>query len=162
MNELNHRDLSGRIVDAEALVRVLLDAEEEGRTRKLSGDMRQALLRQRAEEYVRIAPVAPIPVLVGITEAAEILKTAKPRLYRYREQERMPPPVMELLSGPIFLKTDIEMFAVELERERRERAAGRSQREAGEIARAARRAERAAIEAERLAAEEQEAAEAEA
>lgn len=89
----------------------------------LKGVKNMSSARARLTEYLSGRPA--LPPLLGVTEAAEILGVRKPHLYRLRDQGRLPEPVITLMAGQIFLRSDIEVLAAELADERANRGARR-------------------------------------
>lgn len=114
-------------VVAEEDVRAAVEAgEAEARRRKLNGEMRRKVVMRHLEELFDRSERARVPLLLGTMEAAEVLGVAKTRISRFREYGRMPEPVVELGSGPVFLRSEVEAFAVELREERARREAARA------------------------------------
>jgi hypothetical protein len=66
------------------------------------------------------------PDLVGVAEAATILNLPKPRISRLREQGRMPEPVAELISGPVWNRQEVQALSDLLAKEREAREAKRA------------------------------------
>lgn len=53
---------------------------------------------------------SPIPPLVGLAEAAEILGWDKRRVATYRKRGAFPDPIQQLASGPIWTQKQIEDY----------------------------------------------------
>jgi electron transfer flavoprotein alpha/beta subunit len=65
-----------------------------------------------------------LPIVVGVTRAAEILGIPKPNVSRMRRQGRMPEPLEQDGPGaPVFVRSEVEALARELQAEREARAA---------------------------------------
>ena len=81
---------------------------------------RDRLVVKRVENYILRLPDQP--PLVGVTEAARILKVPKPRIIRFRQQGRLPEPLhVEGPSAPVYITNEIEDFAQTVEAGREER-----------------------------------------
>lgn len=67
----------------------------------------------------RVMADVPVPTIVGVTRAAEILGVPKSNISRLRTQGRMPEPVPQDGPGaPMWLKPQVEELAVALAAER--------------------------------------------
>lgn len=68
-----------------------------------------------------------VPKVVGVTQAAELLKVPKSNVSRLTEQGRMPSPVPQEGPGaPVWLKVEVMELAEVLQTEREQRAARRA------------------------------------
>lgn len=71
----------------------------------------------------RIFGRAPrMPEIMGLAEAADAVGLRKPHLYRLRDNGRLPEPIAELANGPVFLASEINVLAKQLQGERAEKA----------------------------------------
>ena len=61
-----------------------------------------AELEQIRDELGALADIAPD--LVGLAEAAELLELSKIEFSRRRRNGRIPPPIADLASGPVWLR----------------------------------------------------------
>jgi hypothetical protein len=116
-------------VTVDAIRSAVVAADEEAKNRKLNRQMRIDLTMRKIEELYENAPSVPVPELVGLGEATEIVLGSRKRkgyLSRLRNRGEIPAPVAELSSGPVFVKSEIEEAArrIRREREERERARG--------------------------------------
>ena len=59
---------------------------------------------------------APVPDLVGVSEAAAILGVSRQRAWQLKDHSAFPSQLAELKSGPIWLRSSIEDFARTWER----------------------------------------------
>jgi hypothetical protein len=78
--------------------------------------------------------VRVLPRLVGVAEAAAVMGWDKRRVITYLDRGRFPPPLQALASGRVWLRSDVEGFAVQWRARRAARLAtrgGRGAREAG-------------------------------
>ena len=105
-----------RWVNGPKLIRVVKSALRDTRDKS----ERDTLVIRRIENYLARQPVQP--PLVGVTEAARLLKVPKPRIIRFRQQGRLPEP-LEVAgpSAPVYIKDEIETFARTVEQGREER-----------------------------------------
>lgn len=78
-----------------------------------------------AEDARRVLEAQP---LVGSNRAAQIMGVYPPNIAKLRQQGRMPAPIEVEGSAAVYLRSEIEKLAEELEAARRERQA---KREAG-------------------------------
>ena len=99
-----------RILDSPAYIEVTAVTRERclKELRKLTGD----------EESLT---VEVIPTLAGVAEAAEIMGWDKRRVVTYIDRGSFPEPLTSLAMGRVWLREDVEAFAVEW---RSRRAAG--------------------------------------
>ncbi len=51
-----------------------------------------------------------LPPMVGITEIAELIGATRQRAHSLARSRRFPPPVAELGSGPVWLRSSVELF----------------------------------------------------
>lgn len=110
-----------RVVDEEAVLSVVLSALEEARVRKLNNQMREKLVSDTLTTVLGDALTveeSPLPQLVGLAEAAEILGTKKQYIARLISQESLIPAV-RFASGPVFRKEHVDKYAVQLHEARR-------------------------------------------
>lgn len=119
-------------VEDDALQKVITRALDEARRRKLNNDMRAALIRKKVDEYLAKQP--PVPDVVGVAAASEMIRVPKPRIARLRDQGRMPEALYELPSGPLWLRAEVQELAEQYATERAQR---RAQQAAAEAAAAA-------------------------
>jgi hypothetical protein len=79
------------------------------------GALRRAIDRRlpgnRDRPYTLIVEV--VPVLAGVAEAAQVMGWDKRRVITYIDRGRFPEPVQALASGRIWLRSDVEAFAVQ-------------------------------------------------
>lgn len=109
-----------RWVNGPKLIRVLKSSLRD--TRDQENDQRERRVVQRVETYILRQPDQP--PLVGVTEAARILKVPKPRIIRFRQQGRLPEPLrVDGPSPPMYVRNEIEAFAKTVEAGREERRA---------------------------------------
>jgi predicted DNA-binding transcriptional regulator AlpA len=78
-------------------------------------DKLRAMAGSRATLTVQVMP--PLPALVGVAEAAQILGWDKRRVFTYISRGQFPEPVAMLASGRVWRREDVEAFA----REKRKR-----------------------------------------
>lgn len=107
-------------VEDDALQRTIARALEEARRRRLNNEMRAALLRRKVDEFLSRQPLGPD--LVGVAAAAEMIDVPKPRIARLRDQGRLPEPMYDLPSGPLWPREDIREVADAVAEARAERA----------------------------------------
>ena len=89
-----------RWVNGPKLIRVVKSALRDTR----EDPDRDRLVVKRVENYILRLPDQP--PLVGVTEAARILKVPKPRIIRFRQQGRLPEPLhVEGPSAPVYIRT---------------------------------------------------------
>jgi hypothetical protein len=65
-----------------------------------------------------------LPLLAGVAEAAQVMGWDKRRVITYIDRGSFPAPVQSLASGRVWLRSDVERFALEW----RTRQAARSRR----------------------------------
>lgn len=118
---------AAHFIDDNRLKQTIARALRDSGRRRLNADMRAAEVLKAVDAYLDKQPL--FPPAVGVAEAAEVLGLPKPRIYRLQEQGRMPEPVLELQSGPLFLRAEVEALAAELNTERAERERRRAERE---------------------------------
>lgn len=107
------------------MIRMIDDRELEARLRAVldtEGNLAKAKGRADLRRYIKEQPEI---CLVGATAAASILRIPAPHIARYRKRERMPVPIPVEGGYPVYLRSEIEEFANELEGERQARAAKR-------------------------------------
>lgn len=71
-------------------------------------------LDECAEQIDRLAVAVEAPVeapLVGLFEASAITGIARPALRQMRTRDKLPRPLAELASGPVWRRVDIEHWA---------------------------------------------------
>ena len=111
-------DRDERWVNGPRLIRVLKSSLRD--TREQANETRERAVISRVEAYVMRQPDQPH--LVGVTEAARILKVPKPRIIRFRQQGRLPEPLrVDGPSPPMYVRSEIEAFAKTVEEAREER-----------------------------------------
>ena len=99
-----------RWVSAPKLTRVVRDAMRDADI----DTERQKVVLARVRKYVNRLPEQP--PLVGVTEAARILKVPKPRIMRFRAQNRLPEALsVDGPSAPVYIRGEIEAFAREVQ-----------------------------------------------
>ena len=104
------------------LKRALRDAEGE-----------DAVVIRRVAKYLERQPDQP--PLVGVTEAARILKVPKPRIMRFRAQNRLPEALeVDGPSAPVYVRPEIEDFAREIKEGRDLRRVTTEARNVGGVA----------------------------
>lgn len=116
-------------VEDDALQDVVARALAEARRRKLNGEMRADLIRRKVDAYLTKQP--PVPDVVGVAAASEMIRVPKPRIARLRDQGRMPEALYELPSGPLWLRAEVQELAEQYAQERAQR---RAQQDATEAA----------------------------
>jgi hypothetical protein len=123
-----HRRVAASDVRARA---VQADGRWSGRIlpdgRELTAPTRErilSLLRDEAREGVLTVELEP--ALVGVAEAAAILRWDKRRVATYVERGSFPVPVASLASGRVWRREDIEAFGRAFERRRATRARRRA------------------------------------
>lgn len=91
----------------------------------VSGRDRQSCLwgvRRAAERLVAVQPrgspplavvVEALPVLAGVAEAAEVMGWDKRRVVTYMSRGSFPDPVQHLASGRLWVRSDVERYALE-------------------------------------------------
>jgi hypothetical protein len=67
-----------------------------------------------------------VPVVAGVAEAAQVMGWDKRRVITYIDRGRFPEPVQTLASGRIWLREDVERFALEWHARRRARGGSRA------------------------------------
>lgn len=77
--------------------------------------------KKQATAAARERNLQPLYDLVGTAEAAEILTVERPRIGRWKKTGVLPPPILELATGPIWLRKDIVALIKERESRRRTR-----------------------------------------
>lgn len=101
-----------RWVNGPKLVRVIKSAQRDGR--ELERMEAEVQVVRRIEKYLQRAPDQP--PLVGVTEAARILKVPKPRIMRFRAQRRLPEALLvDGPSAPVYVRDEIVRFAREVQ-----------------------------------------------
>lgn len=75
--------------------------------------------RSTAKEAAEKRNTHPSFDLIGTAEAADILQVERPRIGRWKKNRLLPEPMLELASGPIWQRQDIEAVLEERERRRR-------------------------------------------
>lgn len=83
----------------------------------------ETALRRARRALADLEEVAGSPVLVGTTEAGELLGIPKPHVTRLVNQGRMPPVVAHPGVGRLWLRAELGPLREELERERAARQA---------------------------------------
>lgn len=115
--------MTGRYVEVGKLSR----AVQRAMAKSPSPDPDPAHVKTDVLRWAEKQPVAPD--LVGVAEASKILDLPKPRISRLRSQGKMPSPVAELESGPVWVRQDVEALAERLAQERAAREARRAERD---------------------------------
>jgi hypothetical protein len=77
--------------------------------------------KKEATAAARERNTTPLYDLVGTAEAAKILDVERPRIGRWKKTGLLPPPILELATGPIWLRKDIVALTKERESRRRQR-----------------------------------------
>lgn len=104
-----------------------------GSSRELClANLRRALRRKPElrdpSERVSLVVVESEPILAGVAEAAEILEWDKRRVITYIDRGHFPKPIQSLAGGRVWLRSDVEDYALEW---RARRSRGRSARSPG-------------------------------
>lgn len=103
-----------RWVNVAKVLRVVKSAQRDAAKQGLGPSETDGLVTSRLRRYLERAPDQP--ALVGVTEAAKILKVPKPRVMRFRAQGRLPEPLhVEGPSAPVYVRDEIEQFAREVQ-----------------------------------------------
>jgi hypothetical protein len=103
-----------RWVNVGKVLRVVRSAQRDAAKQELSIEQSDALVSTRLRRYLERAPDQP--ALVGVTEAAKILKVPKPRVMRFRAQGRLPEPLrVDGPSAPVYVRDEIEHFSREVQ-----------------------------------------------
>lgn len=109
---------------SEAIQSALSDAQSQ----KLSRARYVQLVLSRVHAvFARHQDEAPLPDVVGVTAAAEILGVNKPRIYKLDAQGRMPKPALSPDNGPLYRRSEVERLRDELVVERAERERKRAE-----------------------------------
>jgi hypothetical protein len=112
MLETEPKPREERWVNGPKLIRVLKSAQRDHRETDRDEADRQVV--RRVEKYLQRLPDQP--PLVGVTEAARILKVPKPRIMRFRAQRRLPEAlVVDGPSAPVYVRDEIVRFAREVQ-----------------------------------------------
>jgi len=120
-----------RVVDPGEVLAAVESGMEEGRVRRASGGQRRKIIRDAVEAVLEAAPFEgeTIPPIVGLAGAAKILDVKKQYVIRLRNQGALVP-AEQLESGPVFLRSHVEDYRVQLEAARRAREEREAAREA--------------------------------
>lgn len=109
---------------SDAIRTALADAQSQ----KLSRARYVALVLSRVHAvFDRHQSEDPLPDVVGVTAAAEILGVNKPRIYKLDTQGRMPQPAIVADNGPLYRRQEVERLRDELVVERAERERKRAE-----------------------------------
>ena len=106
-----------RWVNGPKLLRTIRSAQRDARKQGLDDTATDGLVVARVRKYLDRLPDQPS--LVGVTEAARILKVPKPRIMRFRNQGRLPEEVeVAGPSAPVYVREEVEEFAREIQKGR--------------------------------------------
>lgn len=101
-------------VEDDALKRVIARALRDSGRRRLNAEMRAAEVLKQVDAFLARQPLAPD--VVGVAGAAEMIGVPKPRIARLREAGRIPEPLYDLPSGPLWLREEIAEVAASYRR----------------------------------------------